>query len=188
MRALRYVVIAMCCIAASHAPFQYVVIDGNALKSSNGVPVTVRAPARFRILPPTSRHATFDSHPYEVSLAALVSADSAVMLHAEKVSDSSGASNYDELPPSSFPAFHVRAQCASIAADDVRGEHDLNWLAKRGWSPVGNVAVEQHLKTSPDHNREVVVSFITRVKDCSDKQSVASALSKLRSQVRVTSE
>jgi hypothetical protein len=146
MRAQIYLLAASLCVAAAQAPFRYVIVDGNALKSSNGLPVTVRAPAAYRVLPPTSRHATFNSHPYEVSLAALVSKDSAVMLHAEKGSDSSGASNYDELPASPLPGFHFRVQCASIGADDVAGEHDLNWLAKRGWSPVGSIALEQHLK------------------------------------------
>lgn len=186
MRAIVVSIAAMGGIAASPAPFRYITVEQHALRSAVGVPVKVGAPSDFRLLAPTSRRAVFGNHPYEVSLGALARDDAVVMLHAEKVSDGSGASNYDKLPASPLAGFHIRSQCASIGADDVLGEHDLNWLAQRGWNPVGNLALEQHLKSSPDHNREVVVSFITKVKDCSDKQSVDSALTKLRSKIRVT--
>jgi len=188
VRAFGIFFVAIICCAGVNAPFRYITVQGHSLRSANGVPVEVSAPPGFRVLKPTSRHATFDEHPYEVSIAALASRDAVVMLHAEKVTDQSAASNYDKLPASMLRGFRLRSQCASIETADVAGEHDLQWLAERGWSPVGNLAVEQHLKSSADHNREIVVSFITKVKSCADKHSVDYALARLRTHVRVTTK
>ncbi|MCL6699170.1 hypothetical protein LZ496_10310 [Sphingomonas sp. NSE70-1] len=140
------------------------------------------------MLAPTSRHAIFEGHPYEVSLAALAGKNAVVMLHAERVADDSGASNYDNLPSSPWAGFRLRSQCARIAATDVAEEHDLKWLADRGWNPVGDLALEQHLKSTSDHNREVVVTLAMKVKSCSDKRAVDAALAKFRSQIRLKSD
>ncbi len=185
MRVVRAMIVCLC-LAAAPAPFSYIAVHRTALKSTNGVRIKLQGPAGYRLLRPTSRHATFEGHPYEVTLAALAGKGGAIMFHAEKVTDDSGASNYDALPASSWRAFHRRSQCASIASGDVAVEHDLKWLADRGWSPIGNLALEQHLKSTPDHNQEVVISLIAKVKGCADKQAIERVLGKLRSQVRVT--
>ena len=171
--------------APAVVPFHYILVRGHSLIAANEMNVRVHVPADFRLLPPTSRHASFDGHPYEVSLAAAVAGDTAIMVHAERVVDHSGHSNYDNLPSSPWPHYRLRAQCASIGRSDVAGEHDLKWLADRGWSPIGNLALEQHLRSSPDHNREVVISLIAKVPDCADRKDVADRLSKLRSLVEV---
>ena len=107
------------------------------------------------------------------------------MFHAERVTDNSGHSNYDDLPSSSYPGFRVRTQCASIASEDAAEEYDLKWLSEHGWSPVGSIALEQHFRTSEDHNQEVVVSLIARVTDCNDTKEVESKLNRLRKDVRI---
>lgn len=171
--------------AATAAPSSDIVVHRGVLRSTHRVPVEVRAPATYRILRPTSRHATFDGHPYRVTLAAFAAMEAAVMFHAEQVADDSGHSNYDDLPPSPYAGFRRRSQCASIAPEDVAEEHDLKWLSDRGWNPVGSIALEQHFRSTRDHNQEVVVSLVARVKDCNDKQDVESKLQRLRKDVRI---
>lgn len=184
-RSLILLVVASLCGATSSSPTALITAKGRTLRSLHDVPVEVRAPAGFRLLKPTSRRANFDGHLYYVTLAAFVAKSEAVTFHAERVADHSGASNYDDLPASPWPGFRVRRQCATIGAADARDEYDLHWLLTRGWSPVGNLALEQHLKTTADHNQEVVVSIIAHVKSCADKSAVEAVLHDLRSRIRV---
>jgi hypothetical protein len=179
-------VLACMCLAAAPPPFAYIQVDGMTLRSTNGIALEVRAPAGYRLFLPASRIATFGGHPYEVTLAGFGGTADALMFHAERVADGSGASNYDNLPESPWPGFRLRSQCVAIAAEDLAEEHDIKWLADRGWNPVGNLALEQHLKSTADHNREVVVSLLARVKDCSDKQEVGAARDRIRREVKVT--
>jgi hypothetical protein len=176
---------ALGCLAAAPAPVHDIAASDHQMRATNGMAVQVRVAQGYRLLRPTSRHASFDGHPYEVSLAAMAAPGKAVMLHAERVKDRSGHSNYDTLPESRWRGFHIRSQCASIAREDLVGEHDLKWLTDRGWDPTGNIALEQHLKSSRDHNREVVVSLLAKVEDCADTRAVESALAGVRRDVTV---
>ena len=160
---------------------------GGWLRTRDSVPLSARLPGPFRLAGPMHRRAEFDGHPYEVSLGAFLGVDEAVMVHGERVADSSGASNYEALPPADWPspAFRLRSYCVEIAADGVAGEHDLAWLRAQGWEPAGTLAMDQYLATTADHNREAVLSLIVRGVKCEDRAAVASALASLRKKVEV---
>jgi hypothetical protein len=174
--------------APEGAPFAYLESSQRGIVSRNALPLRVRRPQGFRVTPVSSRTATFGDHPYEVSLAALLSDEGAVMVHAERVADSSGASNYDDLPLAGWPdeRFRVRTMCAAIPAEAVAGEHDLAFLARNGWDPVGSLALEQYLATTTDHNQEVVVSLAVRVADCARSEENAARLRALRNRLTVS--
>lgn len=109
------------------------------------------------------------------------------MVHAERVGDSSGASDYDDLPRTGWPlpGFGLRSFCVALGPAEVAAEHDLAWLRDRGWDPAGTLAMEQYLTTTADHNREVVISLIVRGVDCADQPGVRRALHSLRGRVGV---
>jgi hypothetical protein len=177
------------CATTAPAPGPAIHLErsGGWLRTRDAVPLRVRMPTGFRLEGPTHRRAEFDGHPYEVSLGAFLGADEAVMVHGERVADGSGASNYDNLPEAGWPsgAFHLRSYCVDVAAADVAGEHDLAWLRSHRWEPSGTLAMEQYLATTPDHDREVVISLIVRGLRCSDKPAMAQALARLRTKVEV---
>jgi hypothetical protein len=160
--------------------------SGAQLRTVDAVPLSVRVPG-FRLAGPSHRRAEFDGRPYEVSLGAYLAGDEAVMVHGERVADSSGASDYDALPAADWPkpGFRLRGYCVTIPAEEVGGEHDLAWLRAHGWEPSGTLAMDQYLATTPDHNREVVLSLVVRGVDCADKPAVARRLEALRAKVRV---
>ena len=67
---------------------------------------------------PKHRTDRFGGTPYEISLGALFSDNGAVMIHAERVADQSGASNYQNLARSDWPDDffrHSGAICISVA-------------------------------------------------------------------------
>ena len=114
MRKATTVLAAASCIAASPVPFRYIVVRGNSLRSVNGLPVEVRAPPAFHVLAPTSRHATFDSHPYEVSLAAFASKDTAVMFHCRH-----SLVSVMQLPPVQKTCLLRFAKRSSLVREDL---------------------------------------------------------------------
>ena len=175
-------------LTPSTPDFSHAETSDGAIVTRLDLKMRVEASPGFHTTPVSHRIAQFGTHPYEVSLAALISADEAVMVHAERVADASGASNYDDLPLAGWPneRFRLRSMCAAIDAPTVEEEHDLDFLQRHGWSPVGNLALEQYLVTTPDHNQEVIISLATRVPDCSRADEVQAALRRLRGKVTVT--
>jgi len=166
--------------------FSFIEASPNALRTTHNTRLEIVRPKGFRIARPTSRSTAFNAHPYDVTLAGFLGRDQAILLHAERVTDRSGASNYDTLPPGDLAGFRVRTQCAAIAAVDVAEEHDLAWLAQHGWNPAGaSLAIRQYFRTTPDHNEEVVISLIAKVERCGDEAAIAGAMTALRRVLKV---
>ena len=168
--------------------FSHLDSDGTRISTRQAIPLVISADGSMRVTPATHRLADFDGHPFEVSLAALVGSDEAVMVHAERVADSSGRSNYDSLPPAGWPdsRFRLRRQCATIDRETVQAEHDLAYLDRHGFDPVGNLALDQYFATSPDHNQEVVISIVARVADCAQEEANQARLDRIRERLRIT--
>jgi hypothetical protein len=168
--------------------FSHAQIRDGAIVTRHDLRLRVETGQGFRVTPVSNRVAQFGGHPYEVSLAALLGPGEAVMVHAERVADSSGASNYDDLPLAGWPdqRFRLRSMCAEIDASTAAQEHDLALLARNGWNPEGALALEQYLATTADHNQEVVVSLVVSVPGCDQAEAVQAALRRLRDKVRVT--
>ena len=170
------------------ASFQHLEVRDAGIVTRNGIPMRVSAAPSFRATQASHRVAAFGGHPFEVSLAALLGENEAVMVHAERVADGSGASNYDNLPRAGWPdgRFGLRTMCAAIDRATVESEHDLGFLARNGWNPEGSLALGQYLANTPAHDREVVISLVVKVPDCADASHVQAALAHLRDQVSVT--
>ena len=170
--------------------FQHLAVRDDGIVTRNAIPLRVSAEPSFRATTASHRIAEFGGHPFEVSLAALLGEGEAVMVHAERVTDGSGASNYDNLPRAGWPdgRFGLRTMCAAIDHATVESEHDLGFLARNGWNPEGSLALEQFLANTPAHDQEVVVSLVARVPGCADAAQVQAALRRLRDRVRVTAE
>ncbi|MEZ5464713.1 MAG: hypothetical protein R3F22_05685 [Lysobacteraceae bacterium] len=168
----------------------YLVANGHSVRSRHAVPLEVVLPQGFQATPVDSRRDRFNGHPFDISRAALIGADAAVMVHAETVADGSGASNYDELPQARLDGrpFRVRPpSCQDLSQDDIRGESDLEWLAAQDFPPTGPLAVAQYLASSEDHNAEIVITLMARVTDCST-EAMDAALTHLGSVIAIRAE
>ncbi len=168
------------------AGFSFIEASPDSLRTTHKIRLEIVRPKGFRIARPTSRSTAFNGHPYDVTLAGFLGRDQAILLHAERVTDRSGASNYNTLPPGDLPGFRVRTQCAAIAVADVAEEHDLAWLAQHGWNPAGaSLAIRQYFRTTPDHNEELVISLIVKMERCGDEATIAGAMTALRRVLKV---
>ena len=135
---------------------------------------------------PKHRTDLFGDHPYEISLAAFVSEKGVVMIHAERVVNQSGASNYEDKALSDWPDGAFRsdgATCIEVPASEIEGEHDLEWLRDNGFEPSGALAYAQYFATTPDFNDEIVITLLARVASCTPELDPAAALSPLMQSV-----
>jgi hypothetical protein len=181
----------LACACASNADdsagFAHLRTGRTFIESTDGLSVRVEAPG-LRSTAPVHRTDTFNGHPFEISLAAFIDGDVAILMHAERVADGSGASDYSELPAAEWPsaAFRTRQFCMTLVDDDIAGEHDLEWLRANGFDPAGALVLDQSFITTPDHNNEVVVSIAVKGVNCEEPSSISAALAAARARAHVT--
>lgn len=142
--------------------------EHDKLVTRNEVPLTIDRPKGFKPIGPVDHDSTFSNHPFAVTLAAYVGAGAFLMVHAERVLDHSGASDYSNLKIYELDGltFHTKGQCASLSESDVKEEHDIAFLATNGFNPMPAVYLRQLFLTSDDHNAEVVVTYGERLSAC----------------------
>ena len=154
----------------------------HAVQSTHALHYRFDMPDGYRRSVIDTRRDTFNGHPFDISRMVFFNGTSAVMVHAEAVADASGASNYDDLPLTTISGLPFRerpASCEDLAPADIAGEHDLEWLARQGFSPTGPLRIHQYLDATPDHNAEVVITLMARVDDCASGDAT-DALARVR--------
>lgn len=154
--------------------FSYLTRSGDTLQTTHGLNYTFIASGGLELHGPSHRIATFNDVPFEISLAAFIRDDDAIMVHAERVADGSGASNYTRYPESDWPDGDFRLAppgCVALSEEDIDGEHDLEWLRDRGFTPTGAIYTVQYFASTPDFNDEIVISFLLRVNGCDDTEA-----------------
>ena len=146
----------------------------------------MEATSEFIIVNPKHRTAIFNDVPYEVSLSAFISNPVAVMVHAERVADASGASDYSDKSLVKWPNENFRSDgpvCMALPYDAIEGEHDLEWLRKNGFEPSGNILFSQYFLTTEDFNDEIVISMILHVNDCKNNLANMELLQKTQTKL-----
>lgn len=142
---------------------------GGGFETRHDLALIIEADATLNATAITNRSAVFNDVPFDISLAAFIAADQAVMVHAERVADGSGAANYTRFEASSWPMDgfrHKPLRCFDVDAEIIAEEHDLNWLRDRGFDPLGPVWIEQYFLSDTRFNNEVVISLLVRSTSC----------------------
>ena len=167
-----YASLLTCCFTllspAAFAEHTHLEAIAGGFKTTHGLKYTITSD-QLVAKGPMHRTARFGDAPYEISPAALLSENGAVMIHAERVANQSGASNYENLARSDWPndSFRIdRATCIEVPASEVESEHDLKWLRENGFEPSGSVVFVQYYATTDDFNDEIVVTLLSRVESC----------------------
>tara|TARA_R110002096_G_scaffold97990_3_gene218259 strand:- start:587 stop:1183 length:597 start_codon:yes stop_codon:yes gene_type:complete len=174
---------------AVEGDFAHLTREGERLVTRHSLRYAFRANAEWTIAEPLHRTARFNDVPFEVSLSGFLQTDAAIMIHAEHVSDGSGASNYDHFPLSEWPATGFRAKpraCFEVSAEIVEEEHDLAWLRDHGFDPVGAAWIEQYFLSGNGYNDEIVISLIVRGSGCEPADAPEAALARLRAALHVS--
>ena len=111
------------------------------------------------------------------------------MIHAERVVNQSGASNYEDKALRDWPDGAFRsdgATCIEVPATEIEGEHDLEWLRDKGFEPSGTLAYAQYFATTRDFNDEIVITLLARAASCEPGLDLGKALAPLKESVVIT--
>jgi hypothetical protein len=163
--------------------------DRGVLITTHRLAYRIEASETFTRAVPKHRRAVFNDVPFEISLAAFIRDDGAVMIHAERVADGSGASDYTHFPEADWPDGRFRLkppECLELPPEAIDGEHDLEWLRDNGFLASGTLHLEQYFASTADFNEELVISFLLKVDSCDDQAANRSAVEALRADLAVT--
>lgn len=173
---------------AAVAETTHLVTTAGGFKTTHGLSYTITSDQMIA-KGPKHRTDQFGENPYEISLGALFSDDGVVMVHAERVANQSGASNYQDLVRSKWPDNSFRfsgATCIEVSAAEIEGEHDLEWLRNNGFEPTGPMVFVQYYATTDDFNDEIVITLLARVDACTPDLEPSEKLAPLRESVAIT--
>jgi hypothetical protein len=204
-RVLVLIPVAVFCLAACSEPpgnsadgrdfsvpepdFNYISVTNGRAHTLNELKYEIAVEGDFSITEPKSRVDVFGNTPYRISLVAFIGDDRALVIHAEEVADSSGASDYSHLSMADWPDNSFRANepsCLHIPPEEVEGEHDLQWLRQNGFEPSGNILYAQYFATTADKNAEIVISMLQRVESCDDESNNLMTLDEFQARTSVT--
>lgn len=169
--------------------FNYISVSDGRIQILHDLKYAIAAADGLEAVEPKNRVDNFDGTPYKISLAALISDDSALMIHAETVADLSGASDYSNLPLADWPNEDFRSGghvCLEVPEEAMEGEHDLLWLRDNGFDPVGTLLFGQYFATTMDMNTEVVLSILLKLSSCDDDAANAEVISEFQANISVT--
>ena len=172
---------------AAYAETTHLATTDGGFKTTHGLTYTITSDEMVA-KGPEHRTDQFGDNPYEISLGALFSDDGVVMVHAERVANQSGASNYQDLARSKWPDDSFRfsgATCIDVSAAEIEGEHDLEWLRDNGFEPTGPMVFVQYYATTNDFNDEIVITLLARVDACTPELEPSEKLAPLRDSVVV---
>lgn len=173
---------------AGAPPFAHLAVAAGGIETTHRLGFRIEADGPFVLAGPKHRTDVFNGVPYEISLAAFIEPRRAVVVHAERVKDMSGASDYSDRPMADWPLEGFVSEgpaCLPLSPADIEGEHDLEWLAANGFEPDGAFGYQQYFTTTPDHNDEVVVTLIAEAATCNAPGAAENALAALRAATRV---
>lgn len=176
-------------LASEPEEFAYLAANGGTLTVLHTLSMSFSADESYTLSGPRHRTAEFNEVPFEISLAAYLQDDRAIMVHAEHVADLSGAANYDRFPVTDWPAPGFRGEgqrCHEIPAEIVEGEHDLKWLRDHGLEPSGPVWMEQHFLSGNEYNDEVVISLILKSDTCENSAEAGTSFQAMRDGLQVS--
>jgi len=147
--------------------FEYLEFEDDVLKSTHDIKFSLKIPSGFSKIKPLNHKPTFNDHPFNVSTAALISEKTIIMVHAEKVTDSSGFLDYSYLKPASLGGFdfHMKESCTEITDEVLDEAVDVRYFQENGF----NFRPAMYLKQYFLNTSEYVLSYGKRVRDCSDK-------------------
>ena len=175
-------------ISEDNTAFGMLTAEKGQLGSASPLAYSFSLSGDYRLIGPDERVDVFDGVPFEISRAAFLDSDSAVMIHAEKVRDASGASNYENLPVADWPGPEFRSSgdhCIELSPDDIAGEPDPQWLLKNDFDPTGTMVFGQYFTTTDDHNHEIVISLVRKVSSCENADQYGQAMDELKSRILV---
>lgn len=151
--------------------FAYLEFTGkHTIQATHDLPLAVHVPDGFKQLAPMNHQPEFNGHPFNISTAAFTNGQAIVMVHAERLTDSSGYLDYSYMTPAQLSGldFYVTERCVEITDALMDEATDLNYFQQQGFDFYPSVYLKQYFVNSPDGNAEFVITYGERIRDCTE--------------------
>lgn len=156
--------------AAPGDSFSYLTYDNDVLQSTHDIRFSLKIPEGYRPIAPLNHKATFNEHPFNVSVVGFIGNNRVIAVHAERVTDDYGFLDYSYLEPVRLSGidFYMKAQCLELPEGVVEDTADLRYFKENGFNFYPNVYLKQFFYNSLDGNSEYILSYGARVADCAE--------------------
>ncbi|WP_271766214.1 hypothetical protein [Aquimarina algiphila] len=151
--------------------FNYLQFRDSEIISTHAIKYALQIPSGFSKIPPLNHKPTFNNHPFNVSVAALMKEKHLIIVHAEKVTDNSNFLDYSYMEPVKLNGlnFFMKENCLVLNKKIFKEAADIRYIKKNGFDFGVAIYLKQFFVNSPDKNYEYVLSYGERVCDCSEK-------------------
>lgn len=154
---------ALCGVSTAQE-FDHLAVDGDAVSTTHGLPLTVSLPDRLESLGETHFRESYGGPSFDVSAAAFASDSELVAIHAETHTDGSGGLDYSDLTPDTLAGIplHSRVDCFDLreeTPEDIEGNGFLRFLRERGFDFERAFVLKRFFLTDTEGASEVVLSY-----------------------------
>jgi len=151
--------------------FSYLAFKDSAIVSTHAIKYSLKIPPGFSKIKPLNHKPTFNNHPFNVSVAALMREKYLIMVHAEKVTDDSGFLDYSYLESVKLNGlnFFMKEKCLELNDKIFEEAVDVRYIKENGFDFGAAIYLRQFFVNTSDGTYEYVLSYGERVCDCSEK-------------------
>lgn len=166
-----FVVILAVGVSSCERGFDYLQVDGEHVRTSHGLPLTLQIPPRLAPLGEAHFTEAYGGPAFNISIAVYVGDSTLVAVHAERHVDNSGGLNYSELPADTLAGIPLNAD---IGCFDLRGESTedidnngfLRFLRDAEFSFDRAFVLKRFFLTNDEGTAEVVISYGQQMSEC----------------------
>ncbi len=151
--------------------FSYTKFEYGNIVTTHALKYTLKTPKGFTGITPYNFKAVYNKHPFNVSIATIISKDVFIMISAEKVTDSSGILDYSYHKPVRLSGeyFYMKDDCVPLTPEIMKEAKDLKYIEEKGFDFGSAIYIRHYFKNTSDGTYEYVLNYGERVSDCSAK-------------------
>lgn len=151
------------------AEFSYATFENGNIVTTHGLNYSLKTPKGFTGIAPYNFKAVFNKHPFNVSIATVISTDAFIMISAEKVTDASGILDYSYHKSIQLSGldFYMKDECVKITHKLMQEAKDLKYIQDKGFNFGTAIYIRHYFKNTNDGTYEYVLNYGERVSDCS---------------------
>jgi len=151
--------------------FSYAKFENGYIVTTHAIKYSLKIPQGFSEIAPYNFQAVFNKHPFNVSIATVISEKIFIMVSAEKVTDSSGFLDYSYYKPVRLSGldFYMKDDCVELTDEIIEQATDIKYIKESGFDFGPAVYIRHFYKNTTDGTYEYVLNYGELVCDCSDK-------------------
>lgn len=146
----------------------YLETDGGYIKSANGVDLWFEMPQGMRPIGTQNHSESFQGGTIGMTMAGFVEQDVALVIVAERAEGKVDPVDYRHFDTRLFEGIEFISDhgCTVLGEEDVEAIVELKFVVDNGFEPFPALYLQRYRARSPQGSAETIVSYVTRVDDC----------------------